>query len=61
MGLYSEVVLVCMYVRNGFTTEVYSRLRFRSKIPSRMFCVSLRTPRRGGKFEQYRFSYRYAS
>ena len=23
----------------------------------RMFCVSLRTPRRGGKFEQYRFSY----
>ena len=23
MGPYSEVVLVCMSVRNGFTTEVY--------------------------------------
>ena len=36
---------------------VYSRLRFHSKIPSRVFYVSLRMPRRGGKFEQYRFSY----
>ena len=35
----------------GELRKIYSRLRFRSKIPLCVFCVSLRTVRRGGKFE----------
>ena len=35
-----------------FSHYDYSRLRFRSKIPLRVFCISLRTMRRGRKFDQ---------
>ena len=57
-GVSCMLGLVCLQFNNtkpkvSFTVKSasYSRLRSRSKIPLRVFCVSLRTLRRGGQFE----------